>query len=303
MDYKKIFRKQSTRHKILKLLSFLPDKLMIGLQYKIKLGFWPKIRHPERYTEKLQSYKLFYRNPVLFKVVDKLAVREYVREKGLDNILPELYGVYRRAEDIDFDSLPERFVMKTNDGSGGHNVLICKDKSSLDKPKAVKELNSWLNMKDLNPGREWAYSGISDSVIIVEEYLENKKSPEAGIEDYKFMCFNGKPAVIVYDGDRFIGHKRNFYDLEWNNLNIGSDCPPMDRQVPKPENLDRLLEVAGILSKDFPHVRVDLYSVEGKVYFGELTFYPWSGYVKYDPDEFDFKLGKMFDVSSFMKKS
>lgn len=300
MNYKKIFPTRSLRHKILKALSFVPDRVMIKLQYRIKMGFWPNLKNPERYSEKLQAYKLYYRNPLLHKAVDKYAVREYLHEKGLDGILPDLYGIYEKAEDIDFEKLPDRFVLKTNDGSGGHNVLICRDKKTLDKEKAVEDLNSWLNIKDVNPGREWAYTGISKSMIIAEEYLENSKDPEKGLEDYKFYCFHGEPYFIAYDGERYIGHKRNFYDLKWNNMHIESDWPNFNHDIPKPENLEEMIKLARILSKDFPHVRVDLYSVNNQIYFGELTFYPLCGYVRFTPDEFDFNTGRLFNISSFM---
>lgn len=300
MDYKKIIKSRTLRHKILKLLLFIPDKLMLRMQYGIKLRRNINLSDPKRFTEKLQLYKLYYRNPVLPVCVDKYRVREFIKEKGLEASLPLLYGVYEKGEDIDFDKLPERFVIKTNDGTGGNNIIICRDKKELDIPSTVKKLDSWLDLKSVNAGREWAYTGIPKSVIIIEEYLENSENPDAGLEDYKIFCFDGEPYCIVHDGERYIGHKRNFYDLDWHNLHIGSDCESFGNDAPRPDTLGEMLHVARVLSSGFPFVRVDLYSVGGKVYFGEMTFYPWSGYVQYDPDEFDFRLGSRFDVSSFM---
>lgn len=297
--YKKIFRSKSLRFKILKALSRVPDRYIVPVQYRLKTGRWPNLKNPRRFTEKLQIYKMKYRNPLLPVLVDKYKVKEYLSSHGFGSLLPELYGVYQKGEEIDFDSLPERFVLKTNDGGGGNNVIICRDKSKLDIPQTVETLNSWLNVKSVNPGREWAYTGINESMILVEEYLENPVSPESGLEDYKFLCYNGQPHFIVHDGDRFIGHKRNFYDTEWNNLHIDSDCESFPADTPKPENLNEMLEVARRLSNGFPFVRVDLYNVEGKIYFGELTFYPWSGYVNFSPDHFDFRFGENFDISVF----
>lgn len=299
MDYKKIFRSRNLRLKLLKCLSFIPDKTMLSIQYRIKLKRFPNLKNPKRFTEKVLVYKMKYRNPLLPVLVDKHRVREYLEKRGLGGMLPESYGVFKRAEDIDFEKLPQRFVIKTNDGGGGNNIVICRDKSRLDVPETIRKVNSWLNVKKVNAGREWAYTGMPESLIIVEEFLENPDNPEGGLEDFKFFCFDGKPFCVVHDGDRYIGHKRNFYDLEWNNLNIGSDCDNFAEDAPKPENLQKMIDLASKLSEGFPFVRVDLYSVGDKVYFGEMTFYPWSGYVQYDPDEFDFTLGEQFDITSF----
>ena len=148
-------------------------------------------------------------------------------------------------------------------------------------------------MAEASAGREWAYGG-SSKKIIVEELLEDNSNKDKGISDYKFLCFNGKPVYVVYDKDRFSDHKRNFYDVNWNYVKVDSDCPCFEDSVKKPENYEKMVEIASVLSRDFPAVRVDLYNIEGKIYFGELTFYPWSGYVQYTPDSFDFELGKYF---------
>ena len=294
MDYKKILRSQKVRFLILKFLSFVPDSIMLKLQYRIKMGFKLNLANPQRFTEKLQWYKIHYRNKLMGICVDKYEVRNYVESKGLDNTLNKLYCVCSDPDEIDFAALPDRFVIKTTDGGGGENIFICRDKSSLDVPQLKKTLLSWKDKKNVNPGREWAYTLIKQSRYIVEEYLENDVNPEAGISDYKFFCFNGKPHCIAYDIDRYIGHKRNFYDIEWNNLHVSTDCDTFDDNlVPRPEGLEDMCKVAEILSKDFPFVRVDLYYIKGKVYFGELTFYPWSGYVKFSPQEFDYKLGAL----------
>ena len=294
MDYKKILRSQKVRFLILKFLSFVPDSIMLKLQYRIKMGFKLNLANPQRFTEKLQWYKIHYRNELMGICVDKYEVRKYVESKGLANTLNKLYCVCSDPDEIDFAALPDRFVIKTTDGGGGENIFICRDKSSLDMPQLKKTLLSWKDKKNVNPGREWAYTLIKQSRYIVEEYLENELNPEAGISDYKFFCFNGKPHCIAYDIDRYIGHKRNFYDIEWNNLHVSTDCDTFDDNlVPRPDGLEDMCMVAEILSKDFPFVRVDLYYIKGKVYFGELTFYPWSGYVKFSPEEFDYQLGAL----------
>lgn len=302
MNYKKIIKSQRLRFAILRALSFIPDKWMLSLQYYMKLGRRIDFRNPKRFTEKIQVYKIGYRNELLHRCVDKYDVRQYVESLGLADILNESYGIYEDCRSIDLDNLPDSFVVKTTDGGGGENIMICKDKSVLEKEAFYAELLKWKNKKDINAGREWAYTGIRKSRYIVEKLLVNTENPEAGIADYKFFCFNGQPEVIVYDTDRYVGHKRNFYDTDWNNLNVSSDCPQCDRNVPRPEGLDDMLKVAAELSKEFPFVRVDLYYVEGRVIFGELTFYPWSGYVQFLPDSFDFELGNMFDLSFMSEK-
>ena len=231
--------------------------------------------------------------------VNKYAVREYVKKKGLEDILVELYAHYDRAENVDWESLPESFVIKTQHGGGGLSVIVVPDKNKMTKEEMVSRLFFSISKTgERGGGREWAYWG-NPTGVVVEELLVNRENPEAGVNDYKFFCYNGKPEFIIVDVDRYIGHKRNFYDLNWNNLHITSDCPAADREIPRPNNLDDMIKVAEKLSEDFPYVRVDLYSVDGRVYFGELTFYPWSGYVQYTPDEADFLFGKDFKLKRY----
>ena len=294
MNYKKIIKSQQLRFKILRMLQWVPDSIMLRFQYKIKMGFWPNLKHPKRWTEKLQTYKMYYRNPVMHQCVDKYEVRKYIENKKLSELLVKLYGVWGNANDIDFEALPQSFILKTTDGGGGETVLIVKDKNKEDLSTIKKKLNSWLDRKSVNAGREWAYTGIKKSQIIAEELLINENAPDAGIEDFKILCFNGEPQYIIVDKDRYIDHKRNFYTTNWERKYITTDHEQFEDEYPKPENLDRMLEIAHILSKDFPFVRVDLYNVDGKIYFGELTFYPWTGYVRFTPDEFDFELGNYF---------
>jgi len=302
MNYKKIFRSQQLRFEILHLLRWVPDSWMLPLQYKIKLGRWPNLKSPKRWTEKLQLYKMYYRNPVMPRCVDKYEVRKYIEEKGLSEYLVELYGVWENANDIDFNSLPNSFVLKTTDGGGGENVIIVSDKTKENLQVIRNKLNSWLDRKNVNAGREWAYTGIRKSQIIAEQLLVNVKYPEAGVEDFKILCFDGEVKYIIVDKDRYINHKRNFYSPQWKRKCVTTDHEQFEDYYPKPENFEKMLELAHELSKDFPFVRVDLYNVCGKIYFGELTFYPWTGYVQFSPDSFDFELGEFMDCSSFIIK-
>lgn len=294
MNYKKIIKSQKVRFAILNMLSWVPDKAMIKLQYRMKLGRKLDLKNPKRFTEKLQWYKLYYRKPVMRQCADKYEVRKYVESKGLSNILNELYGVYDSSDKIDFDKLPSKFVIKTTGGGGGENIIICEDKKKLNISDTKKKLDRWLKLNQKKSfGREWAYEK-SKNRIVIEKLLEGNDEKLSGINDYKFFCYSGKVKYIVFDGDRYVEHKRNFYDKDWNYIDIQTDCGKLGDIIKKPKMLKEMIKIAEKLSGDFPFVRVDLYCIKGKITFGEMTFYPWTGYVQYGPDEFDFDLGRDF---------
>lgn len=294
MDYKKIIKNQELRLKILKLTDFIPDKPMIKLQYKIATGRKLNIKKPTRFSEKLQWYKLYFRDPLITQCADKYGVREYISSKGHGDILVPLYGVYDKAEDIDFDKLPSRFVLKTTNGS--HTNILCDDKSKLDKETTIKTLNTWLKKRSSKLGREWAYYDIKPK-IICEKYLD--KDSNNDLIDYKFFCFNGEPFCLYVIVERFLkdGLKLGIYDTDFKKLPYRrADINGLTKDAVKPKNFDRMLEIAKDLSKDFPHVRVDFYNIDGEIYFGELTFYDGSGYKGFIPDEFDIILGDKFNL-------
>lgn len=266
---------------------------MLKFQYKIKLGRKLNLDNPMRYSEKLQWYKINYRNPLLTTCADKLKVRDFINSKGLGDILTKLYAVYEINADFDINQLPEKFVIKTTNGSGTN--IICKNKNEIDIDNVKKDLKKWMKRDNFAVGREWSYKYITPKVIF-EEYLEDLENKYSGINDYKFICFKGKVHYIVFDVDRFVEHKRNIYDVNWNLIDVKTDCGNIEGGIDKPTGLQEMIDIASALSKDFPSVRVDLYWVNGKVYFGEMTFYPWTGYVNFSPDEFDFTLGANFPL-------
>lgn len=290
-NYKKIFRSAKTRHMILSGLRFLPDKEMIRLQYWIKMGKKLNLRKPKTYTEKIQWYKLYYRNPLMTVCADKHLVRKFLYDRGYPDLACNEYRVYDKVEDVRYEDLPDRFVIKTTNGSGTN--IICKDKTEFKIDQAKDELREWLKRDCYGLGREWAYKDITPR-IIVEEFLEDKENVYDGINDYKFMCFDGRVHYIVFDADRYTNHKRNIYDADWNYIDVGTDCEKLGDVVPKPDGLVEMKRIAEDLSKGFPFVRVDLYWINNRVYFGELTFYPWTGYVVFDPENFDTTLGEKF---------
>lgn len=303
MNIKRIIKSQSVRHNILKLFSWLPDKLMLPMQYYIILHRRLNMKTPKRFTEKIQCYKAFYRNEEMLRCVDKYIVRDYVIEKlGTDKYLNKLYQVCDSAEKIEFDSLPNNFVIKTTDGGSGDNIYICKDKTSVDYQEVIALVNSWRKKEYYRISREWAYLGAKKSQIIVEQYLSQEDGTE--LLDYKLFCFNGEVKFMKIDFDRFSNHRANYYDLEMNLLPFGEAefprCP--NKKFDKPKNLQTMVNLAERLSKNFPFVRVDFYNINGVIYFGELTFYPSSGYTRFIPDDADFELGKLFTYS-FNQKS
>jgi hypothetical protein len=272
---------------------------MIKMQYFIKTGRRLNLKNPQRYTEKLQWYKLYYRDPLMQQCADKYDVREYVRSKGLGYILNECYGVYERVEDIDFDSLPDQFVLKDTLGGGGNSIIICKDKATFDFENAKKQMQKWLSIDSnkKNEGREWVYQGRKHRIII-EKYIESNPS-EGGLVDYKFFCFNGEPKYLYVIADRILGQIAGIgiFNVNFELLSvIRTDERPLERNIEKPKNFDEMIDIVKIISKDFPHVRVDLYNQDGNIIFGENTFFDGSGYHKYEPDEFDYELGSYFKL-------
>ncbi len=273
---------------------------MLSIQYRLKFDRRLNLKNPTRYGEKIQWYKLYYRDPIMHECVDKFLVRQYVESKGLSDTLVKLYGVYDSIEEVDFTNLPESFVIKLTCGGGGLDVVLCTKKNELDIEELKRRFHTQGDVKSQTGGREWAYYGLKKR-IVVEELLLNPQNPQAGVNDYKFYCFDGEPKAIAIDVGRYTNHRRYFYDTKWNDLHVFSEYPGTEegKFLEKPENFEKMLEVAKRLSEDFPHVRVDLYNIEGRIYFGELTFYPYSGYAQFNPDEFDVTLGKYFNLRRY----
>jgi len=300
MNYKKLLKSRDVRVRILQMFSFIPDEWMLRIQYKIKTGRRLDLKSPKRYTEKLQWYKLYYRDSLMVQCVDKYAVRKYVESCGLGWILNEVFGVFDSPNEIDFDALPDRFVLKDTLGGGGNSVLICRNKSKLNKRNTLETLERWVKpKKGKHPGREWVYD-LGKSRIIAEKYI-SANVEKGGLIDYKFFCFNGKVEYVYGIADRKVGQgaglgifTSDFELLPYERL----DEAPLERRLDKPSNYDQMKQIAEKLSEPFPHARIDLYNQDGKILFGEITFFDGSGYMKYKPDEFDFMMGEKFILPS-----
>lgn len=298
MNYRNIIKSRDLRVKILTFLSWIPDSIMLRLQYRLQTGRKLNLKNPKRFTEKLQVYKLKYRNPDMLRCTDKYEVRKYIEEKGFTDYLIPLIGIYDKVEDIDYSELPNKFVAKSTDGGGGNQVLVCKDKSLLSEANFKARLNGWMSVRKVKKqsGREWAYENEYPRRILIEQLI-GAADIKKDIPDYKFFCFAGEPRFLYMSDTP--KHELIFFDLEWNVLPFGrKDYKPYKIVPSKPRNLNKMIEIARELSKGFPHVRVDLYNVEDNVYFGELTFYTASGYIPFDPDSADFDIGKLFDLDS-----
>lgn len=287
-----MYRNNLVKEICYKLLSLLPDKLFIQLKFFKNFHRLPNLKHPKTFNEKLQWLKLYDRNPYYTKLVDKYEVKKIVAELiGEQYIIPTL-GVWDSAEDIDFEKLPDKFVLKATHDSG--RVIICKDKSKLDIAKAREEMAYSLKRDFYALTREWPYKNVPRR-IIAEAFIEDKSGD---LKDYKFFCFNGKVEFFKVDFDRFTGHKANYYNTNWNILPFEEIvCPSDKNQIhEKPENFDKMIEFAEILAKGLPFSRIDFYNNEGNIYFGETTFFPNSGMGKFNPEEADNKLGALIKL-------
>lgn len=285
---------------VLENLNFLfPDKLYLQLLFRCKMGYWMDLENPKSFSEKLQWLKLYNRNPLYTTLVDKYAVKKWVADKiGEEHIIPTL-GVWDNANDIDFEKLPNQFVLKTTNGGGG-DVVICKDKSKFDKEGAIKHLNQGLKKSIYSKLREWPYKNVPPR-IIAEKYMEDEN--RCGLTDYKFHTFSGDAKVVLVVTDRFgenHGHYDYFDSKTYEQLDFCAKGgrPPEVSKCQKPKNYDEMISIVKKLSEDLNYVRVDLYNVDGRIYFSELTFFDGSGFDKFNPESWDYKFGDWLQLPS-----
>lgn len=273
--------------------SWLPDETFLRLKYRFIMGFGLNLKNPKKFTEKIQCLKLNDRNPLYTTMVDKNAVKDYVKSIiGEEFIIPTL-AVWDSTDDIKLDSLPDKFVLKTTHGGGGGGVVICRDKNSFNLDEAKTKLNSSLQSDIYKYYREWPYKNVPRKIIAEQLLVSNDDNSE--IRDYKLFCFNGKVRFLKVDFNRFKGHRANYYNTDWELLSLGEDVcmPDPNVIIERPEKLEEMISLAEIIAKDKKFVRVDFYFVNSKIYFGEITFYPASGMEHFVPDGWDEKLGDM----------
>lgn len=304
-------------------LKYLPDKLYLKLIYKKRTGKKLNLKNPKTFNEKIQWLKLYNRKPEYTTMVDKYLVKKYIANIiGEEHIIP-LYGVWNKFDDINFDELPDKFVLKCTHDSGG--LVVCRDKTKLDITKARKKINKSLKLNYYYLGREWAYKNVKPR-IIAEQFIEtinsnvdinDKEVLEAeelqsniGLLDYKFLCCNGEIKALLLDigiiGNNE-GHAdeyyRNVYDKDFNLMPVLETRENYPKTIKKPENYDEMIKIVEKIAKDIPFIRVDLYNLNGKIYFGELTLYHGSGLSnKFKPEIWDEIFGSWIDLESIWKK-
>ena len=276
--------------------NWMPDKAFLKMRYKRKFGKKLNLENPQNFNEKLQWLKLYDRKPEYTQMVDKYEAKKYVAERiGEEYIIPTL-GVWEKFEDIDFDSLPNQFVLKCTHDSGG--LVICRDKATFDKEAAKKKINKSLKVNYYLKGREWPYKNVKPR-IIAEEYMEDAKTKE--LIDYKFYCFNGKVKYLyISEGlDNHSTAKISFVTLDWTFAPFNrSDYKPFALLPQEPFHFNEMIKIAEKLSYGINFMRVDLYEINEKVYFSELTFTPCSGFMPFQPKIWDLKLGAELELQN-----
>lgn len=270
------------------LYNYISDEEYIKRRYKLIFGVEPNLENPQTFNEKLQWLKLHDRRPEYTTMVDKYAAKKWVADRiGDEYIIPAL-GVWEHFDEIDFDALPNQFVLKCTHDSGG--LVVVKDKSKLDKKNAKQKIEKCLKHNFYWFGREWPYKNVPPR-IIAEKYMTDESGVE--LKDYKIFNFDGEPKLIQVDYDRFVEHKRNLYTTDWQYIEAAIQYPTNPiHQIERPKQLEKMLDISRTLSAGFSHVRIDFYSIDDRIYFGEITLYHGSGFEIFAPDSLGEELGK-----------
>lgn len=271
-------------------LNWMPDKLYLSIIWRLYFHKWLNWRNPQSFNEKIQWLKVYDHNPMYTMLTDKYAVRQYIIDTiGEQYLIPLAGGPWRSFEEIDFNSLPEQFVLKCTHDSGG--LIVCPDKSKLDMNVAKKKLDWCLKRNYYWSGREWPYKDIPPR-IIAEQYMQDASSPD--LKDYKFLMYGSEYRCSFVCSNRFAGSELNvtFFDPDWNRLPFERKYHADPQELPRPENYEEMIRLSKRLSQGIPFARIDLYEINHKVYFGEITLYPGSGIEEFRPEEWDYRLGQ-----------
>ena len=273
----------------------LPDEIYLRMMFRLELRQKLNLDNPQTFNEKLQWLKLYYHRPDLTMMADKEAVKSYVASIIGEEYVVPLLGTWSDPNDIDWNSLPQRFVLKTNHDGGNFGIVIVKDKDKLDKDKAIKRLRTSLKRNTFLLGREWPYKFIPRK-IFAEEYIEDVSKGE--LVDYKFFCFDGKAKLLYVAAGRHgkSGLTFDYFDSDFQYLDFVQTHPHAHERPTKPQNYDLMKSLAEKLSKGLPHVRVDFYNINGKIYFGEFTFFSLGGWAAFKPEKYDYLLGSYLQL-------
>ena len=291
MDYKKIFKNRELRLKLINLLRFIPTKPYLKMVYRIKAGKKLNLKNPVTFCDKQNWLKVNDIHPEYTQLVDKIGVRDYIKENFGEEYLFPIHGVWENFDDIDFESLPEKFVLKCNHDSGSVKVII--DKSKINKTELKEFFDTRLKMNSYVFGREYPYKDVKP-LIYAEKYMV--ADGESDINDYKFFCFNGKPEIMFIATDRSSDVKFDFFDMDFNHLDIVNIHEQSGIEIQKPKMFEQMKEFAAKLSKGMKFVRIDLYEIGGKIYFGEFTFFHGGGFWPMTPEKWEYDLGKLIDI-------
>lgn len=276
------------------LAPYVSDENFVKWKYYLNFHKRLDLRNPQTFNEKLQWLKLYDQHEEYTQLVDKYEAKQFVASIiGKEYIIPTI-GVYDSIEEIDFEYLPQQFVIKCTHNSGG--IIVCKDKQILDIKNSCKQLEKWLKVNPYWKNREYPYKNVKPRIII-EQYMEDESGYE--LKDYKFFCFDGEPKCLFVATDRGKEGeetKFDFFDLEWNHLPFTNGHPNSKQSISKPNSFENMIEISRRLSQGFPHVRVDLYNINGRIYFGELTFFHWSGLTPFVPEEWDYRFGEFLNL-------
>ncbi|PQJ23148.1 ATP-grasp fold amidoligase family protein [Tenacibaculum sp. SG-28] len=282
-------------------MTFLPSKIYVPHLYEFFTNKKLDLNNPIEFNQKIQWYKVFYRPKILNQLVDKFAVRDYVKDKIGGQYLNECYGVYQSPSEVDFNKLPNQFVIKATHASSYN--LIVKDKEKLDVNNAKLLFKKWMRTNQYyRTGQEWAYKDVQPR-LIAEKFLEEKG--QSSLIDYKFYCFKGEVKFLEVHLDRKDNHKRSFYDLDFKKLpfRVVSLDKTIDKEIEKPTTLNKMIALSKKLSGDFPFVRVDFYSINDKIIFGEMTFYPNDGRKDFYPEKYNKVIGDWFKLPDAFKNN
>ena len=269
----------------------LSNETFVKWDYFSGMCKFPDLERPQTYNEKLQWLKINHYSEAYSALVDKYEVKKIVENIiGKQYVIPTL-GVWERFDDIDFDELPSQFVLKCTHDSGG--LVICHDKATFNIAVAKEKIEKSLNRNYYDIHREYPYKDVKPR-IIAEKFMIDSECDE--LRDYKFFCFNGSVEFLFIASDRPHDTRFDFYDIEFNHMPFTQGHPMSNKKILRPKRFDEMIRLAKVLSKGIPHVRIDFYEVDGDVYFGEMTFFHYSGNVPFEPEEWDLKLGKLLQL-------
>lgn len=291
IDYRNIIRNRELRLKLINLLRFIPDEPYLKMVFWIKTGKKLNLKNPVTYCDKLNWLKLHDVHPEYTRLVDKVAVRDYLKEILGEDICLPLLGVWEHYDDIDFDALPDKFVLKCNHDSG--SVKVITDKAAMDHAALREFYESRLKQNPYLLGREYPYRDVPPR-IYAEQYMV--PAGDSDINDYKFFCFDGKPEILFVATERSTDCKFDFFDMDFNHLDIDNIHPQSGKPIEKPKTFEQMKQLAAKLSQGMKFVRIDLYEIDGKLWFSEFTIYHAGGFWPMSPVEWEYKLGDLIRI-------